>query len=352
MFFYQIVTMRDDERTEFEVEEILDCSTDSKTGSLQFYVKWVGYSWRFCTWEPATNLENAQLAILEYEWRFPERFPRSQQYLPLQKPKPDDQHPLAELKLRSQLSSSVAPVSGYRSVSLSPTKTTTVAANANGASIGAPNGAIERTSAKPALKGGDVMRKFLRIVGKNYKWNGKLLDLPLLFCLVLRATADPRRFQLFPDEMEKPARGAKRKHEPASAAANNGTESIGGTTNEKEAENDAGGGDPPAKREAALYGLRAATHRPVALYVPPLPKAVPGAERPIAVPCRPLPTPKLPALHMSKISLRKQKENAKHTLQEFERFINESNKRINSSAAKTTLENIVDLEVLPAGDFQ
>ena len=64
-----------------------------------------------------------------------------------------------------------------------------------------------------------------------------------------------------------------------------------------------------------------------------------------------MPPPK-PPRNVSKISLRKQKENARRTLEEFERFINESNKRINPNAAKTTLENNVDLEVLPAGDFQ
>ena len=358
--------MRDDERTEFEVEEIQDCTTDPKTGVIEYLVKWVGYSLRFCTWEPASNLENAQLAILEYEWRFPERFPRSQLYRPLPKPTPADRLPLSELRshLLTAAAASSAPVSGYRPGSLSPTKGTTTTTTTNGNGNGSPNlnlnpsgapngsGALERASAKPTLRGDALMRKFLRIVGKNYKWKGRLLDLALLFRLVLRATSDARRFQLFSDEMEKPSRGTKRKHEPSAAAAandgnTNGTECKGETT--KEVDTDVC--EPPAKREATSYGLRAATHRPVALYKPAVRKSVPRPERPVPLPCRPMPTPK-PPRNLSKISLRKQKENAKHTLEEFERFINESNKRINPSAAKTTLENNVDLEVLPAGDFQ
>ena len=54
---------------EFEVEEVLDQRIRRRR--KEFLVKWAGYPAYDATWEPATNLDNAQEAIKAYEERHP-----------------------------------------------------------------------------------------------------------------------------------------------------------------------------------------------------------------------------------------------------------------------------------------
>lgn len=53
--------LEEDEKSEFEVEKILQC----KDG--QYLVKWKGYLNTENTWEPAANLTNCQQKLREFE---------------------------------------------------------------------------------------------------------------------------------------------------------------------------------------------------------------------------------------------------------------------------------------------
>ena len=49
---------------EYEVEEVLDSRL--KKGKLEYLVKWSGYTNKYNTWEPVSNLENSRKAIADF----------------------------------------------------------------------------------------------------------------------------------------------------------------------------------------------------------------------------------------------------------------------------------------------
>ena len=49
---------------EYEVEEVLDSRL--KKGKLEYLVKWSGYTDKYNTWEPVSNLENSKKAIADF----------------------------------------------------------------------------------------------------------------------------------------------------------------------------------------------------------------------------------------------------------------------------------------------
>ena len=56
---------------EYEVEEVLD--SRRRKGKLQYLIHWQGYDLSERTWEPATNLANAQLNVREFHSRYPQK---------------------------------------------------------------------------------------------------------------------------------------------------------------------------------------------------------------------------------------------------------------------------------------
>jgi hypothetical protein len=58
----------EEEEEIYEVEKILGRRV-SKTGDVEYKVKWQGYSIQDCTWEPKDNLQTCQELIEEFELR-------------------------------------------------------------------------------------------------------------------------------------------------------------------------------------------------------------------------------------------------------------------------------------------
>ena len=56
---------------EYEVEDILDARRVGRRKTLQYYVRWKGYSQDHDSWEPARNLKNAQELIEEFNKKHP-----------------------------------------------------------------------------------------------------------------------------------------------------------------------------------------------------------------------------------------------------------------------------------------
>ena len=71
---------------EYEVEKIIDKRI--KNGKVEYKIKWVGYSYSECTWEPLKNLENIQKLIDDFETEFTKKkFKKKNKYLGKKKKK-------------------------------------------------------------------------------------------------------------------------------------------------------------------------------------------------------------------------------------------------------------------------
>ncbi len=55
-----------EDRDEYEVEDIIDETSNTKTGETMYLVKWKGYSTKQSTWEPLSNLTNAKDIVNEW----------------------------------------------------------------------------------------------------------------------------------------------------------------------------------------------------------------------------------------------------------------------------------------------
>ncbi len=51
---------------EYEVEKIIKHRKNKKTGKIEYFIKWKGYSDKFNSWEPENNLEHCQAILKEF----------------------------------------------------------------------------------------------------------------------------------------------------------------------------------------------------------------------------------------------------------------------------------------------